>query len=199
MKVFFNNQDYALYVELLKESCTKAGTDIWAYCLMPNHVHLLLTPSHEDGLRAALGEAHRRYTRYINSREDWRGHLWQERFHSFVLDDLHLVDCARYVELNPVRAKLVPVPEDWIWSSARAHLKGSDDQLVATKKMLNVAPNWGEMLQQDVTSKMLNTLRQHSRTGRPLGGDDFVETVEKITGRSLKKRKPGPKGRQSKC
>ena len=115
LPTFFRDGDYALYRHLLREGCAKAGTRIWAWCLMPNHVHLILVPSSEDGLRAALGEAHRRYTRLVNEREGWRGHLWQSRFASFAMDEQWLVACARYVELNPVRAGLVRRPEDWRW------------------------------------------------------------------------------------
>ena len=74
-KVFFGDDDYTLYKSLLTEGCRAAGTEVWAYCLMPDRVHLILVPSDEDGLRAALGEAHRRYTRHINLRKGWRGYL----------------------------------------------------------------------------------------------------------------------------
>lgn len=117
--VFFSHDDYRTYRTLLAGACRVARTQVWAYCFMPNHVHLILVPSHVDGLRQALGEAHRRYTRRINLREGWRGHLWQERFHSFPMDDAHLVAAARYVELNPVCAGLVQRAADWPWSSAR--------------------------------------------------------------------------------
>ncbi|MCF6322623.1 MAG: transposase, partial [Rhizobiaceae bacterium] len=100
---------------------------------MPNHVHLVLVPHDEDGLRRALGEAHRRYTNHINSRENWRGHLWQERFHSYPMDETHLLEAVRYIELNPVRAGLAKHARDWRWSSARAHLDGSDDGLVSAQ------------------------------------------------------------------
>ena len=103
---------------------------MWAYCLMPNHVHLIAVPATEEALRLALGEAHRRYTRRVNFREGWRGHLWQGRFASFPLDNAHLYLAARYVELNPVRAGLVKRPEAYRWSSAGAHLRGRDDELV---------------------------------------------------------------------
>ena len=89
---------------------------------MPNHVHLVMVPGEEDGLRATLGEAHRRYTRHINFRERWRGHLWQERFHSFIMDEKYLLSTVRYVERNPVAARLCVNPQDWKWSSVRAHL-----------------------------------------------------------------------------
>ncbi len=78
-QVFFGDDDYAAYRGLLAEGCRAAGVAVWAYCLMPNHVHLILVPSSADGLRAALGEAHRRYTRMVNVREGWRGYLWQGR------------------------------------------------------------------------------------------------------------------------
>ena len=96
-KVFFGEGDYEIYRGLLAEGCRAAGVAVWAYCLMPNHVHLILVPSDADGLRAALGEAHRRYTRQVNLREGWRGYLWQGRFASFPMDESHLLACARYV------------------------------------------------------------------------------------------------------
>ena len=90
--------------------CTVHQVEIWAYCLMPNHVHLIAVPQSPDGLRLAIGEVHRRYTRMVNFREGWRGHLWQGRFASFVLDEPYVLTAARYVELNPVRAGLVNAP-----------------------------------------------------------------------------------------
>src|SRR5713226_7457724 len=108
-QVFFGDDDYATYRALLVEGCRAAGVAVWAYCLMPNHVHLILTPSDTDGLRAALGEAHRRYTRHVNLREGWRGYLWQGRFASCPMDEAYLLACARYVELNPAGARLARV------------------------------------------------------------------------------------------
>ena len=99
-------------------------------------------PRSEDGLRRAIGEAHRRYTRGVNFREGWRGHLWQGRFASFVMDEPYLLAAARYIELNPVRAGLVTSPSDYRWSSARAHLKGNDDLLVKVAPMLALARDW---------------------------------------------------------
>jgi len=83
-QIFFDDGDYVEYCRLLSHFCRSCGTEVLAYCLMPNHVHLILVPADEFGLRDALAEAHRRYTRFINFRAGWRGHLWQERFHSFV-------------------------------------------------------------------------------------------------------------------
>ena len=126
---FFGEEDYALYLKLLRFWCAKAETAVWAWCLMPNHVHLVLVPARPEGLAAALAPAHRRYTWEINQRQGWRGFLWQSRFASCPMDEAHLHACLRYVELNPVRAGLVARPEQWRWSSARAHLGLAADGL----------------------------------------------------------------------
>lgn len=192
LETFFEEEDYRAYVELLAEHCGKAGVAVWGYCLMPNHVHLIMVPEDADGLRAALGETHRRYTRRVNDRQGWRGHLWQERFHSFPMDEPHLLAAARYVELNPVRAKLAKQPADWAWSSASAHLAGRDDGLVKVAPLLERAGDWQAFLQAGLDDPMLETLRGHERTGRPLGDASFVEGLESRLGRALARRKPGP-------
>ncbi len=160
---------------------------------MPNHVHLILVPGHEDGLRQALGETHRRYTRQINFREGWRGHLWQERFHSFPMDENHLAAAVRYVELNPVRARLVKGAADWPWSSARAHIEGRDDGLVLAAPMLERFGDWPAFLGHAPGKQDIEALRRHQRTGRPWGGTDFVERLETALGRRLKPGQPGRK------
>ena len=191
--VFFGDDDYATYRELLAEGCRAAGVAVWAYCLMPNHVHLILVPSDADGLRAALGEAHRRYTRHVNIREGWRGYLWQGRFASFPMDEPHLLACARYVELNPVRARLARRARDWRWSSAKAHLAGRDDGLVETAPLLALAPDWPALLGRGLGEAEGEAIRAGERTGRPLGAAAFVERLERRLGRTLKRQKPGPR------
>ena len=191
--VFFGDSDYQSYKALLAEGCRAAGVQLWAYCLMPNHVHLILVPSDEDGLRAALGETHRRYTRTVNAREDWRGCLWQGRFASVPMDEAHLFACVRYVELNPVRAKLARRPGDWKWSSARAHLAGRDDALVRVKPLLDRVDDWASFLGEGLKDEERDAIRKGERTGRPLGAPAFVKRLEKKLGRTLARRKPGPK------
>jgi putative transposase len=194
-RTFFSDSDYRYYISLLAEFSSKTGSGIWAYCLMPNHVHLVIVPAHEDGLRATLSQVHRRYTRHVNAREGWRGHLWQERFHSFPMDERHLMTAVRYVENNPVAARLCTRPEQWPWSSARAHLAGQDDDVVATAPMLERVADWQAYLDGDPTTQAETELiRRHSRTGRPLGGDAFIRRLEVLTGRSLMRSKPGPAG-----
>jgi putative transposase len=181
-QTFFSDDDYRLYRSLLRDWCAKAATEIWGWCLMPNHVHLILVPSHVDGLRAALGETHRRYTRFINLREDWRGHLWQERFASVPMDERHLQAAWRYVELNPVRAGLVKRPEDWMWSSARAHLFGDDDGLTALAPAAGRIADWRSYLDQGLGDEDLNAIRQGEKDGRPLGSAAFKAELSARSG-----------------
>lgn len=192
-QTFFSDDDYQNYLALLAESCRKARVVVWAYCLMPNHVHLILVPRDGDGLRAALADAHRRYSREINFREGWRGYLWQGRFASFPMDDNYLLACARYVELNPVRARLVGQARDWRWSSARAHLKGQDDGLVRVSPLLERVEDWRSFLEEGVDSTTRDAIRASERTGRPLGDKGFIRKLEKRLDRTLTRRKPGPK------
>ena len=107
LRTFFCDEGDHAYIDLMGEWCSTCGVEVWAYCLMANHVHLVAVPGTETGLRSAIGEAHRRYTRRVNFRERWRGHLWQGRFALFVLDDYYLLAATRYVEMNPVKAGLV--------------------------------------------------------------------------------------------
>lgn len=187
---FFCDSDYLIYRELMAEWCIKRGVAIWAYCLMPNHIHLIAVPEREDSLRLAIGEAHRRYTRRINFRENWRGHLWQERFHSFPMDEAYLLAAARYIEQNPVRAGLVMQPGEYPWSSAAAHLAGQNDELVKVRPLLDLVLDWNEFIDAQVSKDMLGNFRKHEQTGRPLGDPEFVSNLEKQTGRRLRPMKP---------
>ena len=191
-ETFFSDADYVSYLELLSEWTRKYGVEIWAYCLMPNHVHLIAVPETEDGLARAIGEAHRRYTLRINFREGWRGHLWQERFSSFPMDERYLLAAARYIEMNPVVSGLSAKPEDYPWSSACAHMAGEDDTLVKVSPLLGIAGNWGEFLAYSDES-VTGRLRQQEKTGRPLGAGDFVGRLEERLSRMLHPKKPGRK------
>lgn len=123
-----SDDDYRAYLDLMTEWCRRQGVTVWAHCLMPNHVHLIAVPLSQDGLRRAIGEAHRRHTLCVNRREGWRGHLWQGRFASVVLDEAHLLAAVRYVERNPVRAGLVASAGKWPRSSASAPVTSPSPQ-----------------------------------------------------------------------
>jgi putative transposase len=194
MSTFLQESDYRVYVNLMRTWCARHEVAIVAYCLMPNHVHLIAIPDTVEGLARAIGEAHRRYTCHINQREGWRGYLWQGRFASFVMDQDHFLTAMRYVELNPVRAGLAASPADWPWSSARAHLTGERDPLIGdVREMIAYVGNWQKYLALDVEEAQLVRLRQHTRTGRPLGDEAFIHRIEETLGRFLRKRKPGPR------
>jgi putative transposase len=194
-QTFFCDDDYQAYLDLMAEWCAKYHVEIWAWCLMPNHVHLIAAPESEEGLARAIGEAHRRYTRRINFREKWRGHLWQERFASFPMDESYLLAAARYVEMNPVTAGIVSLPQEYSWSSARAHLLAQDDTLVKVEPLLSLVSNWDNFLSL-VSEDEMTAFHKHERTGRPLGNEIFVEQVEIQLGRTLRPQKPGPKQKQ---
>lgn len=162
--------------------------EVWAYCLMPNRVHLILAPQGERGLGLAAGEAHRRYTSFINARHGWTGHLFQNRFASVVMDESHLLAAARYVPMNPVRARLVTRPEAWPWSSARAHLAGRDDGLVTVAPLLERIGDVAAFLAQHEDPAQQKALRAAETTGRPLGGKAFIAGLEQAIGRPLTRR-----------
>lgn len=193
--VFFRDVDKQTYIELLKFHSKKAGMAIWAYCLMTNHVHLIAVPKTKESLAKAVGEAHRRYTSMINLRENWKGYLWQGRFISYPLDEKYLYAAVRYVEQNPVRAGLVEKAEDYRWSSAKAHVMGEYDSLLSTNYLLSEIKDWAAYLREENTEAEKKLLRLHARTGRPLGDEKFIAQLEALTGRILKRRKPGPKER----
>ncbi|HEX6374826.1 MAG TPA: transposase [Allosphingosinicella sp.] len=192
---FFSDGDYRLYKRYLAAACAQTTTAVWAWCLMPNHVHLLLVPAAADGLAKALGDTHRRYTRAINVREGWIGHLWQARFTSFVMDERHLVACTRYAELNPVRAGLAARPEDWPWSSARAHLGGTRDGLTDPGPLLERWPDWRAVLDSGLDDEARQAIRARELNGHPLGDEAFVAAVAGATSRPLAPRRRGRKPR----
>jgi putative transposase len=191
--VFFSDDDYRRYLDLLREYTGAAGVTVWAWCLMPNHVHLMLVPHHPEALRAALAEAHRRYSRAVNFREGWRGYLWQRRFASCPMDESHTMAAARYIELNPVRARLVSRPEDWPWSSTRVHLGGTPDGITDANALRQHVDDWARFLAEGVDDATLENIRGGERTGRPLGDEAFVKRLEASTGRQIARQRPGPK------
>jgi putative transposase len=194
-QTFFGDDDYALYRDLLAASCRAAGVDIWAWCLMPNHVHLILVPSDADGLRRALAPVHRRYAGIIHARRKRTGHFWQGRFGCVVMDEEHLAAALRYVSLNPVRARLVSRARDWRWSSVRAHLSGRDDGVTALAPVRERYPDFADFLSEEADADIIERLRGAESIGRPLGTGKFIDAIERKTRRVLKPAKRGPKTR----
>jgi putative transposase len=193
-RTFFSNEDYALYRDLLAEQCRRAGVEVWAWCLMPNHVHLVLVPSDSDGLRRALAAVHRRYAGVVHARRRRTGHFWQGRFGAVAMDEDHLAAALRYVSLNPVRARLVARAQDWRWSSTRAHLTGKDDGITARAPIRERFPDFADLIAA-ADAEAFARLRAAESIGRPLGDDRFLAKIERATKRRLKPRKRGPKAR----
>ncbi len=160
-----------------------------------HHVHLTVVPQEKSLLSRAIGEAHRRYTRYINFREKWTGYLWQGRFASFPMNESYLLAATRYVELNPVKAGMVKVAWDYPWSSVHAHLSGKDDGAVMVKPLLSRVDDWRSFIVGATVSDDSLFLR-HERTGRPLGNKAFVQRVSKLLGQDLMPKKPGRKRKE---
>jgi len=192
-RTFFGDGDYALYRDLLAAHCGAAGVEVWAWCLMPNHVHLILVPSDPDGLRRALARVHRSYAGTIQVRRKRTGHFWQGRFGAVAMDEEHLAAALRYVSLNPVRARLVQRAQDWRWSSTRAHLRGKDDGVTALAPIRDRFPDFADLLASEGQTDLFASLRAAESIGRPLGDDRFLARIERRTGRVLKPGKRGPK------
>ncbi|MBR1137581.1 MULTISPECIES: transposase [Bradyrhizobium] len=194
-RTFFGDDDYALYRDLLATHCQAADVAVWAWCLMPNHVHLILVPSDADGLRRALSRVHRVYAGIIQARRKRSGHFWQGRFGAVAMDEAHLAAALRYVSLNPVRARLVTRAQDWAWSSTRAHLRGRDDGVTAREPVKTMFPDMAGLLSRapEDEEELFARLRAAESIGRPIGSDRFLTRIEKMTGRVLKPAKRGPK------
>lgn len=193
--VFFSDRDKNAYIQCLLESTVRFGIDIWAYCLMDNHVHLIAVPKHIDSLARGMGEAQRKYTRMIHFREGWRGYLWQGRFLSYPLDRMHLYAAVRYVEQNPERAGLVTRAEEYPWSSAKAHVNKKKDLLLSDTVLIEEIDDWESYLATYDEVEIIEQIQKHASTGRPLGNEQFITELERLSGQTLKKKKPGPKNK----
>lgn len=202
--IFFEDSDRSRYLAYLRQSAIREGVVLSAYCLMSNHVHLIVTPERVDSLARALGRTHLMYAQYVFEAQGRSGHLWQSRFYSCPLDDAHAHNASAYVELNPVRAGIVEAPWEYAWSSAAAHCGLGRDP----SGMLDLG-RWFEQIPVDVWKKTLEAIgrsddlieriRLYSRTGRPLGDDAFLSRVEEAVGRIVRPRKNGrPKGSKDK-
>lgn len=184
---FYSNADYFQYLTWLTEYSRKFGVSFLAYCLMPNHVHFIAVPLREDSLAKTFNTCHMRYSQFFNKKCRLTGHLWQGRFFSCVMQESHLYAAIRYVENNPVRAKLVSRPGDWQWSSARAHLYQTTSLLPLedVRKTLPDISDWEEYLGESNPSAA-EQIRRHTLTGRPLGSDEFLFSLEKTLGCQLR-------------
>jgi putative transposase len=197
-RTFFSDDDYAFYRDLLRRQCTEHEVAVWGWCLMPNHVHLVLAPSDGDGLRRALARVHRHYAGHVHAREQRTGHFWQGRFGCVAMDEAHAVAALAYVALNPVRARLAARAADWPWSSARAFAEpGRGDGLSDMDAVADLIPAVNELIAASEAGAdgdaRFAALRRGESVGRPVGGEAFMNLAETQAGRTLKPRRPGRK------
>ena len=192
--VFFDPADRQTYRRWLREYGELYGMQVWAYCLMSNHVHIIATSLKPDSLHKAIGRTHMRFARWINRRHGWCGHLWSNRFYSAPLDDLYLWSVVKYVELNPVRAGMVTSAMDYPWSSARAHGRMKKDALLDRGRPFpGPIGDWAAWLDLGIDSELVKKIRQRTSRGRPCGSDVFIRQTELQLGRPLF---PGRRGRR---
>ena len=204
--VFAHDSDRTTYLQLLRQYFELYKVALLGYCLMSNHVHLIAVPRTATALSDALRHTHGRYAAYWNARLASSGHVWQGRFYSCPLDESHLCEALRYVELNPVRARMVSNAAQWKWSSAAAHCAGAPDGcLDMTHWQAHwSAAAWRDYLAAGAPETAIDALRRSTHTGRPLGTPAFVAALEMSTLRLLAPRtggrptKPAPHSRQSK-
>src|ERR1700757_4005208 len=187
------DEERAVYLDLLQKNIRLHELRLIGYCLMSNHVHLVVIPQKADSLAQALKQTHGRYATYWNATHGLSGHVWQGRFYSCPLDNDHLWIALRYVERNPIRAKLVDEASTWRWSSAGAHCFGLPDDSVDLDLWNRrwTASTWKEYLASTETKSQLDALRQCAHSGRPLGDDAFVLSLEEATQRKLVAAKGG--------
>ena len=195
-RTFFDDADYLAYIKLLTSLKKAASVSVWSYCLMPNHVHVIAVPSDCLGLAKLFGVSHQRYAKRVNANHGWHGHLWQARFFSTVMDEAHTLAAMRYVELNPVRAGLCDRADLWPWSSVHAHLETKSDALVDSCNLASGIDDWAGFLDEYAAIDLIHSLRTSTNNGRPAGSHNFVDKLERETGRRIHRRQPGPERRR---
>ncbi len=195
--VFETDHDYLLYLDWLKTYCQKYSLKMWAYCLMGNHVHFITVPMEEDSLARVFNTLHIRYSQYINDRRNARGHLWQGRFFSCILDERHVYAGVKYVENNPVRAGIARKADEYRWSSAQAHVRKIADPVLSGDCYLEKKiKDWSEYLASFEDKFLIDAIRTNTKTGRPCGENSFIAAIENLLGRGLVAQPRGrPKNR----
>ncbi len=183
--IFESDIDRNYYIKLLAEFSEKYDLEIISWCLMTNHVHLIVVPGSKESLSKVMGESHKTYSCSFNKRHEVKGALFQSRFYSVPMSLHHLHSAVRYVLRNPVRAGIVEDPFEYEWSSAAFHAGRKEyDPLVTNAEILDSVDDWVEYLSAE--SKDIDDLRKKTKTGRPWGDKQFIKTVERILGKEKK-------------
>jgi putative transposase len=193
-KIFQSDEDRRRYLYWFEEAKQKYGMRVISYCLMNNHVHFIAFAQDDTSFAKTINTAHLRYARYFNQKNDRVGHLWQGRYYSCILDNAHLLAALRYVERNPVRAKMVVKPWEWVWSSTREHLDLEKQGIISLESMSSYVsvPSWKEYIDIDDRPVDLLEIRRQTFSWRAWADDSFKELIEKRYGVQLRFN---PKGR----
>ena len=193
--VFDSDADRLVYLDLLRRDAALHRCSLVGYCLMSNHVHLMVVPDRADSIAQALRHTHGRYAAYLNARQGKSGHVWQGRYYSCPLDHGHLWTALRYVECNPVRAGMATLAKQYPWSSAAAHCAGAERHAFLDLDFWRAewnGPSWQEFLSNDTGHDAdAEQIRSNTHTGRPLGAEAFVRWMEQKLHRPLAPRKGG--------
>jgi len=187
--IFKDDADRRRYLFLIADYSQKYNLDILAYCLMNNHIHFIVIPKDEKSLGSTFRIVHTRYAQYFNKKICSTGHLWQGRYYSCVLDDRHLLAAARYIERNPVRAKIANKPTDYIWSSAKSHSAISSNDIISASNLFKhidiEQSQWKGFIDKSDEPDEVAVIRKYTMTGRPLGAASFINKLEKEFGERL--------------
>ncbi len=190
--IFQEEEDRTFYLGHLQEYSQLHRIRVYSYCLMTNHIHLIVVPETKAGPSRCLHDLHGRYAAYFNQEYSLNGHLWQERFYACALDNEHLWNAIRYVELNPVRAGIVPVAEEYPWSSAATHCGLKSDSILDTNFPPEVMlRGWSNWLARGLSEEDLEHIRQATWKGIPCSSDSFLRQVETMFGVPLLPLKSG--------
>ncbi len=191
--IFFHNKDKEKYLSLLKKYSEKWNVKILSYCLMSNHVHLLAKPLEDISLYKMMQGLTLCYTQHVNRTYKRTGRLWESRYHSCIIDrERYLWAVARYIEQNPIRAKIVSRAEEFFHSSARAHINGIKDEVLGEELFSHgQRKDYAKFVSSIGSENEINEIRFYTRTGRPLGSEQFVSKMEKKLQRRFTLKSPG--------
>ncbi|WP_447969620.1 transposase [Nitrospira sp. M1] len=199
--IFFNTSDYPMYLQFLEEASVRNGCVIHSYVLMPNHVHLLLTPEHPESLPKTLQSLGRRYVQHVNATYHRTGTLWEGRYRATLIDsEAYLLTCCRYIELNPVRADMVVHPREYLWSSYHGHASGKRDSLLTPHALYRALGRTAEerqkayraLFRHHLSGETLDEIREATNKAWVLGHERFKNRLAKKMNRRVS---PLPRGR----
>lgn len=191
--VFFSKEDFKTYLDFLGQCCNSYSVSLISYCLLRNQIHMIAAPDHENGLARAMGEAHRLYTRYIHEKYERSGPLFQNRFYSYPMDEGATITTRRYIETLPLTLQITDKPENYLWSSARCRIKKTDNPYLKPDRSFHGQHQWANHLDRGVEPDEVAQINTHLKTGRPCGGDNFLDRIEQKIGRSVRAQKRGRK------